>query len=82
MASAAIPDKVAKRLWLITALTIVSAYPLAALATTDYLAWSPDVAKQVADALVVWAGGVAATLGLSRYAPSNSTKVESPPTGS
>lgn len=71
MAAKVITDKVAKRLWLITTLVVVSAYPLATLSTVNYFAWSPDVSKTVAEALVTWAGSVAAVLGLSRYAPSN-----------
>lgn len=66
-AEPAIPDKVAKPLWIGLSLAAVSVPPLVGLTVIDYAAWSPTVATQLSGTLVTWIGSIAAVLGLSRY---------------
>lgn len=77
MASEIIPDKVAKKLWLILGLISVSAIPALSLTTIDWSHWSTDVATQVGTTIVAWAGAIASLLGLSRYSPTTPTTTDS-----
>lgn len=71
--SEVIPDRVAKKLWIITSLIAVSTLPLLQLSVVDFAHWNVDVANQTGTLIVAWVGSIASVLGLSRFAPS--TKV-------
>lgn len=73
MTNQIISDSTAKKLWLILGLISVSAVPALSLTTIPYENWNPDLAAQVGTTIVAWAGAIASLLGLSRYAPTEST---------
>lgn len=69
-----IPDRLARRLWIITSLIAVSVTPLFQLTVIDYTNWNEETANATAALIVMWSGSIASVLGLSRYAPSGTVR--------